>query len=142
MVQAELVKWVEAQSVPKLPSLDRSPKNKKALQKAFADQKPKVLGVMGTESDGLQAFKDALVAVKEAVDGVHVRFDHLLVFCVNVLLLRVADRMALLLCFWGIPYSSFGSAGWSEIDLAQSNAQLSMQIMDHTQTCAMCRSST
>lgn len=73
-LQAELIKWVEALSVPKLPSLDRSPKNKKALQAAFADQKPKVLGVMEADAKDIKGFKDALIAAKDAVDDVHVRF--------------------------------------------------------------------
>ena len=72
-MQAALTKWVEKNSQPKLVSLDRTPKNKKALQKVFADKLPKVLGVMPADDKHLKEWQDALIKASESVDGVHVR---------------------------------------------------------------------
>ena len=73
-LQDEISKFVEKGSVPRLTSLDRKPRNKKALQKAFADKKPKVLGVMPADHKDLKAFQDVLVELTEMDDGkAHVR---------------------------------------------------------------------
>lgn len=75
-MQDALAEWVGKQSEPRLPELDRSPRNKKAMQRIFGDDKPKVLGVAATDFGKLKEFKETLVAIKEAHSDVHVRIMH------------------------------------------------------------------
>lgn len=73
-MQADIAKFVEKNSAPRLTSLDRKPRNKKALAKAFADKKPKVLGVMPADAEGLKAFQEELIKLSDMDDDkVHVR---------------------------------------------------------------------
>jgi hypothetical protein len=77
LLQAAISKFVEKNSVPRLTSLDRSNKNKKALQKIFSDKQPKVLGVMASDDKKLAKFQEALIAINEAHDDLHVCPLHL-----------------------------------------------------------------
>jgi hypothetical protein len=72
-LQGDLVQWVEKHSVPRLISLDRAPKNKKALSKVFADKNPKVLGVMKADDKDLSKFQEHLIAASEKYSDLHVR---------------------------------------------------------------------
>ena len=73
-MQTDIAKFVEKNSSPRLTSLDRKPRNKKALAKAFADKKPKVLGVMPAGADGLKDFQEELIKLSNMDDDkVHVR---------------------------------------------------------------------
>lgn len=66
-------KWIEKKSTPRLVSLDKNPVNKKPLAAMFADEKPKVIGILPIESDKITEFKDALIAASDAHDDLHVR---------------------------------------------------------------------
>lgn len=72
-LQEAIVAFVEKVSVPRLTSLDRTPKNKKALQKIFADKNPKVLGAAPADHEDLKAFQEELIAINEKYDDIHVR---------------------------------------------------------------------
>jgi hypothetical protein len=74
-VQDAIEEWVKKGSTPKLPALDKKPYNRKALQAAFSDQKPKLIGVMPATADGLAAFKEKLTAVRESNSDIHVRLS-------------------------------------------------------------------
>ena len=54
-------------------SLDKNPVNKKPLSVMFADDKPKVIGILPIESDKIAAFKEALIAANDAHEDLHVR---------------------------------------------------------------------
>eukprot|EP00892_Ulva_mutabilis_P006711 jgi/Ulvmu1/4411/UM002_0136.1 len=74
MDKEALKKWIEKKSTPRLVSLDKSPVNKKPLSIMFADDKPKVIGILPIESDKIAAFKDALIAANDAHDDLHVLY--------------------------------------------------------------------
>ena len=61
-----------------MTSLDRTPKNKKALQKVFGDKLPKVLGCAPSDHKDIAAFKEQLIAISDQHDDLHVR--HSLLF--------------------------------------------------------------
>lgn len=52
--------------------MDKSPVNKKPLSVMFADDKPKVIGILPIESDKIAAFKEALISANDAHDDLHV----------------------------------------------------------------------
>lgn len=70
----ELSAWVEKVSAPALVTLDQSAKNKKALQKVFADPKPKLLGFIAKDDKAYKDFKGALVKASSEADNVNVIF--------------------------------------------------------------------
>lgn len=72
--EAELRAFIEKASTPRLISLDRSPRNKKALAKVFGDSAPKVLGAVPAGHSDLAAFREQLIAIKDAHDDLHVLY--------------------------------------------------------------------
>lgn len=76
--QDALKKWIEKKSTPRLVSLDKNPVNKKPLSVMFADDKPKVIGILPIESDKITEFKEALISASDAHDDLHVRLPRLL----------------------------------------------------------------
>lgn len=74
MEKEALKKWIETKSTPRLVSLDKNPVNKKPLSVMFADDKPKVIGILPIESDKIAAFKEALIAANDAHEDLHVLY--------------------------------------------------------------------
>lgn len=74
MDKDSLKKWIEKKSTPRLVSLDKNPVNKKPLSMMFADDKPKVIGILPIESVKISEFKEALISANDAHDDLHVLY--------------------------------------------------------------------
>lgn len=67
---ADLAAWVEKTAAPAVVTLDQSPKNRKALQKVFSNDKPKLLGFVSKGHKSAKGFKEALIEAGKTADKV------------------------------------------------------------------------
>ena len=69
-VSAEaLAKWLDVSTEPKLPELGSDPRFKKVLQKVFSSEDPKLLAFVPADSKQSDAFRAALIALRESPAG-------------------------------------------------------------------------
>jgi protein disulfide-isomerase A1 len=67
----DLTAWVDSKGPAVLPELDQSPKNKKALQKAFESPLPKLLGFVAKDDAEYKDFVKGLTEAAESKDSIN-----------------------------------------------------------------------